>query len=390
MRPAAEGRVQSASLGLLAAIVTALQVFAAEPASLEQARARLNAAEQDRAAALGEQQTAAQKAAVAAAEATRLAAERAVAEVRLRDARRATTAAAAKMQALERARRDAEERVASETKALEPLLPVLERLSRYPAETMLAVSLPPEDAIRGVSVLHAVAGAIGQRVEELRKEQAALRVATEQLAAAAPALSAAEAAQATAAADLARQTAFAEAARRTAEEAASAAGRRAAQLGAEATGLRALLGKLQAEEARGERQAAKRKVAMAIPMHAPGRLLTPVTGAVIRHFGDPAEVGRAEGISYRTEAGARVAAPCGGRVMFAAPFRSYRNLIILDCGGGTDLVLAGLKRFAVKAGELVGAGGVLGEMPDDNPVLYLELRRAGEPADPASWLKSAS
>ena len=380
----------SLKLACVCIAVAGASALAAQPNSVDRARARLDADEQDRAAALSEQQTASQKAAAAAADAARLAAERISAEARLRDAQLATEAAGAKMQALEQARRDAEARVASRAQALQPLLPVLERLSRYPAETMLAVSLPPADAIRGVTVLHAIASEIAQQAASLRQEQTSLQTATDQLAAAAPALNAAETAQAAAAADLARGIALAETAQREADLEAAAAGRRAARLTAEAASLRALLEKLQADETRQEKRALREKATLSVPLHGPTRLLTPVSGTVVRHFGDPTEAGPAVGVSYKTPPGAQVVAPCGGRVMFAAPFRSYGRLLILDCGGGTDLVLAGFERFDVKTGQSLEPGAPVGEMPGNAPVLYFELRRSGEPADPSSWLKTTS
>ena len=41
------------------------------------------------------------------------------------------------------------------------MLPVIERLALYPAETLLAVPLPPEQAVRGLLVL----GGIGRQLE---------------------------------------------------------------------------------------------------------------------------------------------------------------------------------------------------------------------------------
>jgi murein hydrolase activator len=374
-----------------AGLAVVLLVAAAAPrGSLDQTRAKLDAAEQGRAAALSEQQTAIGRARSAVAEAALLTAAREAAEARLREAQQATAAAAAKMQFEEETRRVAAQEVERQSEALEPLLPVLERLARYPAETMLAVELPPPDAIRGVSILHIIAGGIALRAAELRKEQARLKATREELAAEAPALNAAETAQSAAAADLARQIALAEAAQRNADAQAAVAGRRAAQLAAEAASLRALLSKLEDAEIRRQKQMLRRKAMLEVPLRAPSRLLTPLSGVVIRNFGAPTDVGPAAGVSYRADAGARVIAPCGGRVLFAAPFRSYGQLMILDCGGGTALVLAGFGRFEVKPGATVAQGAVVGEMPPGKPVLYFELRREGEPVDPSSWLKSTS
>ena len=90
-------------------------------------------------------------------------------------------------------------------------------------------------------------------------------------------------------------------------------------------------------------------------------------------------------------------APCGGRVAFAAPFRSYGLLLIVDCGGGYHAVLAGFDRLDAKVGQQVAAGEPVGVMPGwepgasgKRPSLYVELRRAGQPVNPAPWLRASS
>ncbi len=82
-------------------------------------------------------------------------------------------------------------------------------------------------------------------------------------------------------------------------------------------------------------------------------------------------------------------------MVFAAPFRSYGLLLIVDCGGGYHTVLAGFERLDVKVGQSVAAGEPVGVMPNwepgaagDRPALYLELRRDGQPVNPAPWLRA--
>jgi septal ring factor EnvC (AmiA/AmiB activator) len=120
----------------------------------------------------------------------------------------------------------------------------------------------------------------------------------------------------------------------------------------------------------------------------------PVAGAVVRRWGDRTEVGPANGMSFRAPPLGRVVAPCAGRVAFAGPFRSFGVLIILDCGGGYHFVLAGLDRLDVQVGTSVQAGEPVGVMPGWDPAssgahpgLYLELRREGQPIDPAPFLR---
>lgn len=383
MAPTAERALRTLALFLL--IGTAA---AGPPSELDQTRARLDATEQNRAAALADQNAANRNAAAAAAETARLDAQRAQAEQRVEEAKHATAEAAARLTTLDQTRQDAEARVKQRAQSLEPLLPVIERLARYPAETLLAVALPPGQAVEGLSIMHALSAELAQQAATLRDEQAKLATAREALVAAAPALSAAEAAETQAVAELTRQTALADAARRAAEDQASTDAHRAAHLEQQAAALRDLLGKLEAEARR--TASTRQKVALAVPLHAPGRLDRPVIGPVVRRFGDAGEAGPADGISYRTGPGASVLAPCSGQVMFAAPFRSYRQLVILDCGGGTLVVLAGLDRLAVKVGAAAKSGIAVGQMAPGGGTLYMELRRAGRPVDPSLALHGAS
>jgi septal ring factor EnvC (AmiA/AmiB activator) len=92
-----------------------------------------------------------------------------------------------------------------------------------------------------------------------------------------------------------------------------------------------------------------------------------------------------------------VVSVCGGRAVFAAPFRSYGLLLIVDCGGGYHVVLAGFERLDVKVGQSVASGGPVGVMPGwepgksgSRPALYVELRHDGQPVNPAPWLRASS
>lgn len=124
------------------------------------------------------------------------------------------------------------------------------------------------------------------------------------------------------------------------------------------------------------------------------QLRAPVAGVLLKRWGDPEDGQRSNGQSWRTAPAAAVAAPCAGTVAFAAPFRTFGPLIVLDCGGGYHAVLSGMQRLSVAAGQTVRPGDTAGTMPaapDGRPgVLYMELRKAGRPVDPAPWLPAAA
>jgi murein hydrolase activator len=122
---------------------------------------------------------------------------------------------------------------------------------------------------------------------------------------------------------------------------------------------------------------------------AQGKLLWPVGGEVATDFGDRLEEGgRATGITIAARPGSQVVAPYDGRVEFAGVFRSWGQVVILNVGDGSFVVLAGLGGIYAQAGQEVLAGEPLGEMnpASEAPELYLEIRSGEQPLDPAAWL----
>jgi septal ring factor EnvC (AmiA/AmiB activator) len=127
----------------------------------------------------------------------------------------------------------------------------------------------------------------------------------------------------------------------------------------------------------------------------------PVNGVKSRDFGaSDGNGGTERGISIVTRPGAQVTAPCDGWVVYAAPYRSYGKLLILNAGGGYHVVLAGVERISVDIGQFVLTGepvAVMGSGPQvasamltgaaggSQPVLYIEFRKDGSPVDPNPW-----
>lgn len=419
MRRAPRNSLLAAGLAVLLLADAAL----AQPADRDTARRQIEQAEHARTAGLAAQKEATARAEAAAAEQKRLSEQRVGAAARLREAELATLNAAARMDALTKRRQEAEARLQARAADLAPLLPVIERMSLYPAETLLAVQAEPETALRGVLVLQGIGRTLEQQARALRAEQAALDEADRALAAEAPKLAAARSAQAAQETNLDRQIAAArERGRQAGDEAADFARHSAAEA-ARAESLRGVIAQLDAQrrmaeakaraevaraerqkrpveasEARGRQEALVRPAAGSLSgaAHGQHQLTAPVAGTLVRAWGDATDAGPASGISYHAPPGARVVAPCGGRAVFAAPFRSFGLLLILDCGGGYHVVLAGLDRLDVQAGSPVQAGEPVGVMPSWNPqgsggrpALYVELRHAGRPVDPAPWLRAS-
>jgi septal ring factor EnvC (AmiA/AmiB activator) len=398
-----------------------LAILAVFSAQAEPTRQQLQKAESARAAQLNAAKAAADRLRAAQADAQKLAAARVATAAQLRGLELATADAATTMEQLSQRRAAAQERLAARAADLGPMLPLIERLSLFPAETLLAVPAPPEDALRGLLVLKGMARELETEAEALRAEEAEIARLSTAISTQETRLAAAQSAQAAQAAALDRQIADARARSQEAEGDVADASRRAAEQAAQADSLRAALAQLEESrrqaEARAKADAAKadrqRQVAAAADAHrreaalaAPagpglaeprGQLGAPVAGTVVKAFGEPGDAGPASGISYQTPPAARVVAPCGGRVVFAGPFRSYGVLLILDCGGGYHFVLAGLERLDVQVGRPVQPGEPVGVMPSwdpraqgTRPALYLELRRDGLAVNPAPFLRGRS
>lgn len=118
----------------------------------------------------------------------------------------------------------------------------------------------------------------------------------------------------------------------------------------------------------------------------------PVAGQVVTGLGEVSAQGvRSRGLSLATRPGAQVAAPTGGRVIYAGRFRRYGNIVILDHGSGWTSLVAGLDRVLVRVGDEVAQGSLLGHAPQRSggraaPRIMVELRRQGRPVDLAQLL----
>lgn len=173
-----------------------------------------------------------------------------------------------------------------------------------------------------------------------------------------------------------------------AEEKVAAAVRRAKELEESAKALTVLIKEL------GKKAEPYRKGAGSpdIPRHS---LPWPVEGQVMESFGrekNP-QLGTwviRQGLKLRTPSGADVSAVSRGRVIFAGPFRSYGQVVILDHGSAFYTIYGELgqvlraKGASVRAGEKIATAG---EGKAGAGVVYLEMRLGSEALDPLNWLR---
>ncbi len=297
--------------------------------------------------------------------------------------------------------------------AFSALLPMMLRLSNEPVATVLTVPAAPDDALRGLLITRGLAINLNLQASQLRAraervakarsateaEQANLAKARETQATRAAALEVmvaqardqvtqAEADGRLAAGQVAAAAAAAKSLRDAIAAMDEAAARGAARAEREASAAEHRNDKGTADTARARAAALTRPEGPPLSQSA-GQLVVPVAGPVVKSFGAAAEDGPATGLTYAAAPGAFVESPCRGRVAFAAPFRSYGKLLILECGGGYDIVLAGLGEIGAVPGQAVRAGEPLGRMPQEQKSgLYVELRAKGKPVDPAPFLKA--
>ena len=263
---------------------------------------------------------------------------------------------------------------------------------------MLVLPQSPEDSVRGLLVLNAITREVGGETMLLQKERAQLDALGRELANAQADLAARQAAQAQEAAALDSQINAARTTRSAAEGEAAEWARRAAEQASRAENLRQAIASLDAAnraEAARETPHARQEAAAKLPGLA-GGLLVPVSGALVRRFGDEVDGAAATNLAYQPAPSARVQAPCGSRVVFAGNFRSFGLLTILDCGGGSPAVLSGFDHLDVQLNQTLRQGEPVGSMPGWNPLslgrkplLMFELRHDGQPVDPLPMLHGA-
>lgn len=136
-----------------------------------------------------------------------------------------------------------------------------------------------------------------------------------------------------------------------------------------------------------------------------GQLAAPVVGNVAARDGGGPGGRAARGLVFEAKPYSRVFAPWNGTISYAGPVKSFGLVTVIDIGEGHQIVLAGLasndreKGDSVLRGEPIGhLGGPVTEgdefLLDQSAVpadartsLYFQMRRDGDPIDPASWLE---
>jgi septal ring factor EnvC (AmiA/AmiB activator) len=144
----------------------------------------------------------------------------------------------------------------------------------------------------------------------------------------------------------------------------------------------------------------KNRIAPAYPFSVlKAKLDLPVAGQVVRLFGEDDGTGHpAQGLTVASGPGLVVTAPADGWIMFAGPFRSYGQMVIMNAGEDYHIILSGMDAATARQGQFVVAGEPIGQMGEkriasaaavnivtDRPTLYIEFRKDGKPVDSLPW-----
>lgn len=336
----------------------------------------------------------------------------------LQEAERKITGVEKSIRDLEEERAEAEKALRAESNNLSDLLAALQSLERAKPPALLVSPEDANKAARAAMLLSDAAPAVEARAARLRtaierlaklssdlaKERAAYEETNEQLSARRDVL-----------AELMAQK---EKERDVAESLAAAAQRETARLAEKATTLRELVRRLERlahsvtprlkpprpKEAAPEVEIAPPTLKQ-IPANpytpaktftdAVGKLRAPVAGRLTGEYGKSRpEGGVFEGIRLSARDQAIVTAPFEGRVLFARPWPPIGNIVLLDVGGGYHILLLGVGDILVDENQQVVAGEPVARMTgtgaDGGANLDLQIRKNGEPVNPALWLSRES
>jgi septal ring factor EnvC (AmiA/AmiB activator) len=112
----------------------------------------------------------------------------------------------------------------------------------------------------------------------------------------------------------------------------------------------------------------------------PPAYILPVEGRLVTGTGEISEAGvHARGLTFAASPGSEVVAPRKGRIVYAAPFKGYGRILIIDHGGGWTSLITDLAALTVGVGDLVEMGAPVGRTGGEQGRVTVELRRRGRP-----------
>jgi septal ring factor EnvC (AmiA/AmiB activator) len=125
-----------------------------------------------------------------------------------------------------------------------------------------------------------------------------------------------------------------------------------------------------------------------------GRLAWPVSGPIVRDFGDLTDDGRqrSDGVVLDSQPGDVVRAVYYGRVAYTNWLPTFGLVMMLDHGDGYVSIYGQNEVLLRDIGEWVAPGDELAQLAGDGgrKGLYFALSHAGKPIDPKQWMRNAA
>jgi septal ring factor EnvC (AmiA/AmiB activator) len=296
------------------------------------------------------------------------------------------------LQLLHQTEKDKLELLGEKREQFSYVLMALQRMARHPPEAMIVAPISPSDTVRGAILLRAAVPAIEENATTLRHDLAELVDVRNQGMAKRQLLASVRIDL-----DVERQSldsllADKKKLKRKTDSKAQEVEKRMRNLVKKAKSLRDLMSRL--EVGRKKRQENKARKIKKTPSQKTTRVRGkhpyPAVGRLVGRYGQATGTGLTrKGISIETGTGAQVVVPRDGTVVFAGAFKGYGQLLIIEHDGGYHSLLAGLARIDSTIGQQVSSGepaGIMGKPGNGLPVLYVELRRKGQPINPLPWL----
>ena len=124
-----------------------------------------------------------------------------------------------------------------------------------------------------------------------------------------------------------------------------------------------------------------------------GTLALPVRGELGGRFGSPRSDGGItwKGVFIAAKGGDEIRAVAPGRVVYADWLRGFGNLLIIDHGDSYMTLYANAESLLKQVGETIRGGDTIATVGNSGgnaeSGLYFEMRHAGKPFDPMTWVK---
>lgn len=308
------------------------------------------------------------------------------------------------------------QKLQEESKQFSKFLPVIERLSLYPTDTLLAAPINSSRSTIGLSVIKGISGQLEQKAQIIKQHKKEVDDLQAKLTDETSKLEALHKDQAQQRDDLAKATKDARIIQQRSASTAFQVSQDAAKAAAKASSIndairqitasrQAAEKRLQAEALAAERARNQTKVettkkeikTVTQSNDGPGLSSNskgaPVAGRIVSLWGSSTEAGPAQGTTYAPQSMASVRAPCSGQIEFASSFRGYGQMVILNCGKSYRFVLAGMGELNVGAGQSVSKGVMIGRMPAwsggsnaGRPTLFVQLRHGERTINPSPFL----